>query len=55
MKFGVVYYPSGAHRECASAADARDCFEHAPQPSDQAVVLVLDHVEIERREQEETE
>lgn len=39
MEFGVLYLPSGWHRECANEAQARDTFDHAPQGDGETAVL----------------
>jgi hypothetical protein len=49
IDFGVVYYPSGAHRDCADEAQARRTFECAPQ-GDETAVLILNGAEVERRD-----
>ena len=41
MKFGVVYYPSTAWRECESASQAWDVFKNAPCPETEESILVL--------------
>ncbi len=50
MEFGVLYLPSGWHRECANEAQARDCFEHAPQGDGDCAVLIINGEEVATRE-----
>ena len=53
MEFGVVYKPSCAWRECNTEAEARDCFEHAPQPDGETAVLIINGDEVESRQPDE--
>ncbi len=49
MEFGVLYLPSGWHMECANEAQARDCFEHAPQCDGVCAVLIINGEEVATR------
>jgi len=49
MEFGMLYLPSGWHMECANEAQARDCFEHAPQCDGCCAVLIINGEEVATR------